>query len=582
MTSTPNVNTEQNADKVSAWSLIKPYWVSEERGMAWLLLIAIIAINMVVVYITVRLNTWQGDFYNALQTKNVAIFPHLLMVFSVLVIVYILLAVYGLYLRQMLGFKWRQWLTNHYLEQWLGENAFYRIERDRLADNPDQRITDDLNAFASTTLSLSLDLLSTIVTLVSFITILWTIAGALSFSAFGTPITIPGYMVWVAALYAVVGSWLIQRFAHPLVSINYQQQRVEANFRFGLIRIRENAEQIALYNGVNTENAAAKSIFATIRANYWQIMKYTKRRIFVSVFYGQVAGIFPIVVASPRYFSGVYTLGVLMQISSSFGTVSDSFSWFINNYSSLVEWRATVNRLREFKRVMRSTHIKEASSPATVHGGINLHYTATDSLKTTGLKLSLPNGAALAKVGDVIVKPGSRWLVQGPSGSGKSTLMRAFAGLWPFGDGTIDAPVNAKMMFVPQQSYLPIGTLKAALSYPSLPELFTDEACRDALRACNLDAYGARLEESGHWAKIMSPGEHQRLAAARVILQKPDYIFLDEATSALDADNESHIYNAMINALPNAAIVSVAHRESVAVFHENRIEIDRAEVAVAA
>jgi putative ATP-binding cassette transporter len=281
-------------------------------------------------------------------------------------------------------------------------------------------------------------------------------------------------------------------------------------------------------------------------------------------------------VAAPRYFAGAFTFGVLMQISSAFGTVSDSFSWFINSYSTLVEWRATVNRLREFKRVMRSTHIKEAISPATAHGGINLHYTSTDALTTTGLKLALPNGTPLATVADVVVKPGSRWLVQGPSGSGKSTLMRALAGLWPFGDGTIDAPVGAKLMFIPQQSYLPIGTLKAALSYPSTAGVFSDEDCREALRACNLNAYGTRLEESGHWAKMMSPGEQQRLAAARVLLHKPDFMFLDEATSALDAENEMLIYTAIIDALPNAAIVSVAHRESVTGFHESRIEIERA------
>jgi len=576
MTTTPPGNTEQNADKVSAWSLIKPYWVSEERGIAWLLLIAIIAINMANVYISVRLNTWSASFYNALQSKNVHDFLPLLMVFTGLAFASILLAVYGRYLRQMLGFRWRQWLTHRYLEQWLGDKAFYRIERDRLADNPDQRISDDLQSFAATTLALSLDLLSTIVTLVSFITILWTLAGALTFSLSGTQITIPGYMVWAAALYAVFGSLVIQRFGHPLVSINYQAQKVEANFRFGLIRIRENAEQIALYDGIATETDSAKGIFQTIRQNYWQIMKYTRRMTFVLSFYGQIAIIFPILVAAPRYFAGAFTFGVLMQISSAFGTVSDSFSWFINSYSTLVEWRATVNRLREFKRVMRSTHIKEAISPATVHGGINLHYTSTDALTTTGLKLALPNGTPLANVADVVVKPGSRWLVQGPSGSGKSTLMRALAGLWPFGDGTIDAPVDAKLMFIPQQSYLPIGTLKAALSYPSTPEVFSDEACREALRACNLNAYGTRLEESGHWAKMMSPGEQQRLAAARVLLHKPDFMFLDEATSALDAENEMLIYTAIIDALPNAAIVSVAHRESVSGFHENRIEIERA------
>ena len=402
MTNITPDNSQQNADNVSAWSLIKPYWISEERGIAWGLLVAIIAINMTVVWINVRLNRWNADFYNALQSKNVHDFPQLLLVFTVLAFAYILLAVYGRYLRQMLGFRWRQWLTDKYLEQWLGDRAFYRIERDRLADNPDQRISDDLQSFATTTLSLSLDLLSTLVTLVTFITILWTIAGALTLTAFGTPLVIPGYMVWAAALYAIAGSLIIQKVGHPLVSINYQQQKVEADFRFGLIRVRENAEQIAFYDGIGTETANAKTIFARIRDNWWMIMKYTKRMTFVLSFYGQIAIIFPIMVAAPRYFAGAFSFGVLMQISSAFGTVSDSFSWFINSYSTLVEWRATVNRLREFKRVMRSTHIREAISPATAHGGINLHYTNTNALTTSGLSLALPNGTPLARVADVV------------------------------------------------------------------------------------------------------------------------------------------------------------------------------------
>ncbi|KVS49553.1 ABC transporter ATP-binding protein/permease [Burkholderia ubonensis] len=574
--STPTApDAPQDERPVSAWSLIKPYWVSSEWKIAWGLLVTIVVINLCVVWINVKLNQWNAQFYNALQAKNVHDFPGLLMQFSALAFGFIILAVYGRYLRQMLGFRWRQWLTNRFLNEWLGDRAFYRIERDRLADNPDQRITDDLQSFATTTLSLSLDLLSTVVTLVSFITILWSLAGALTFTLSGTPIAIPGYMVWAAALYAVVGSLIIQKVGHPLVSINYQQQRVEADFRFGLIRVRENAEQIAFYDGEDTENGNARNLFMRIRDNWWRVMKYTKRLTFVLSFYGQIAIIFPLVVAAPRYFAGAFSFGVLMQISSAFNTVSDSFSWFINSYSTLVEWRATVNRLREFKRVMRASHLKESVSPATEHGGINLHYVDSERLSTSSLKLALPNGNALADIGSVTIEPGSRWLVIGKSGSGKSTFMRALAGLWPFGDGAIDAPVSARMMFVPQTSYLPIGTLKAALTYPATADTYSDDACRDALRACRLEDYVDRLGETAHWTRVLSPGEQQRLAGARVLLHKPDFLFLDEATSALDADNEARLYHLFNERLPQAAIVSIAHRESLAAYHGGTINVER-------
>nr|WP_256583603.1 ABC transporter ATP-binding protein/permease [Burkholderia singularis] len=546
------------------------------------MLITIIAINLTIVWINVRINAWNTTFYDALQSKDVHDFPRLLGTFTALAFGYVILTVYSLYLRQMLGFRWRQWLTSRYLRDWLGERNFYRIERDRLADNPDQRIADDLQALASTTLSLSLGLLSTVVTLITFITVLKTIAGAATFSFNGHVITIPNYMVWAALIYAIAGSYVIHRFGHPLVSINYQQQRVEADFRFGLIRIRENTEQIAFYNGEPTEAAHAQNLFQRIRDNWWRVMQYTKRLTFVSSVYGQIALIFPIAVAAPRYFAGAFSFGVVMRIVDAFGNVSDSFSWFIANYGTLAEWRATVNRLSEFKRVMDASHLKESLSPATEHGGINLHYVDANALTTAHLKLALPDGTPLASIGSVTIEPGSRWLVRGPSGSGKSTLMRALAGLWPFGDGAIDAPVGARMMFVPQQSYLPIGTLKAALAYPSAADAFSDDACRDALATCGLAGYAARLEETGHWTRMLSPGEQQRLAGARVLLHQPDYLFLDEATSALDDDNEERLYRLFNERLPNAAIVSIAHRKSLAVFHRQTLDIRRDDTRAAA
>jgi vitamin B12/bleomycin/antimicrobial peptide transport system ATP-binding/permease protein len=569
-------------ESISAWSLIRPYWVSEERRTAWGLLITIIAMDLLLVGINARLNTWNRDFYNALEGRNFREFPQLMLLFSALAFAFVAISVYNRYLRQMLGFRWRQWLTTRYLQAWLGDGTFYRIERDRLIDNPDQRLAVDLDSFATTTLSLTLDLLSTLETLVWFSIVLWSTAGALTLMIGGTPVQIPGYMVWAAIIYAIVGSLLTNKVGHPLVSINYQMQRVEADFRFGLIRVRENAEQIAFYDGMRAEESNAQDLFGRIRDNWWRVMKYTRRYSFVVNFYGQIADIFPIAVASPQYFAGLFSFGTLMQIADAFGSVSESLSWFINNYDTLVQWRATVDRLREFRRVTQLPHLNESVSPVTGHVGINRHYVGESQFATHELTLALPNGETLASVRDIAVKPGSRWLVRGASGSGKSTLLRALAGLWPFGNGSIDTPVNARMMFIPQQSYLPVGSLKTVLAYPAVTANFSDEACCETLRSCRLAAYLDRLHESNDWWRVLSPGEQQSLAVARVLMHKPDYVFLDEATSALDHENEAHLYHLLTERLPNAAIVSVTHGKSLAEFHHETLDIASARVQTVA
>ncbi|MGF6758446.1 ABC transporter ATP-binding protein/permease [Paraburkholderia sp. GAS334] len=561
---------------ITAWGLIKPYWVSEDRWRARGLLAIVIAMNMTMVAANVWFNSWQRTFFDAIQQYNFPVFKYSLLQFTVIAMALILLGSYRTYFRQMLEFRWRQWLTTKYLHDWLGDRAYYRIERDSLADNPDQRVSVDLQALASATLNLALGLLSTTVTLFSFIVILWNLSGALAFHLFGVAFNIPGYMVWAALVYAALGSYVTHKVNHPLVSINYQQQRVEADFRFSLIRIRENADQIALYQGEPAEERALKGVFGHIRDNWRLVMRFTRRFNIVVISYSQLAVVFPYIAAAPKYFSKSITFGMYQQVTGAFGTVSDSFSWFINNYDSLAEWRATVNRLREFHRVMGDQHLRESVSGGTFHGGINVRMTDTKTLAVDDLLLQHPDGTPLSNIGSFNIAPRSRWLVRGPSGSGKSTLMRTLAGLWPFGEGTIDVPVGAKLMFVPQSSYLPIGTLKAALAYPSDESVFTDEACREALTACNLPELADRLAEATHWERTLSPGEQQRLAAARVLLQKPDYLFLDEATSALDPDNESVIYTVLNERLPETAIVSVAHRKTLEAFHTQTLLVERA------
>jgi putative ATP-binding cassette transporter len=547
----------------SIWRLICPYWVSEEKGRAWSILFAVIAANLAIVYINVRINSWNAEFYNALQKKDWHTFISALGTFSILAFSYILLATFQIYFRQMLEIRWRRWITHDFVARWLKDNAFYRIQRDGSTDNPDQRIADDLKSMVSTTLALSIDLLSTVVTLVSFVTILWGLSGSLSFHLANHPITIPGYMVWVAFAYALVGSLFIQFFGKPLAAINYQQQRYEADFRFMLVRLRENAEQVAFYRGASTEKEKLTGGFEQIRQNWSRIMQYTKRLTLVTSTYGQIAIIFPILAASPRYFAGTLTLGVLFQMSNAFGQVSSSLSWFIDNYSTLASWRATTNRLREFLRAVEEPE----------KGGIDVATnSAGDAFRTDQLSLLLPDGRFLAEAGTVNITPGSRWAIRGPSGSGKSTLLRALANLWPFGTGKIERP-TMRQLFLPQKSYLPIGTLKEALCYPDRVDAFTEKQCGSVLRLCRLPQFENRLHESADWAQQLSPGEQQRIAVARVLLQQPEFLFLDEATNALDAETEELLYDLLFERLPHAALVSVSHNEKIAALHASSIDL---------
>ncbi|VVE58868.1 Vitamin B12 transport ATP-binding protein BacA [Pandoraea iniqua] len=551
----------------TAWQLIRPYWVSEKRWEGRRLLLLVIALNLAVVFINVRLNAWNARFYDALDKRNWPVFTSSLMEFAVLAFSFIIIATFRTYFRQMLEIKWRQWVTDTNLTKWFTRQAYYRIERDHLADNPDQRISEDIRTLVNSSLALSLDLLTTLVSLFSFVTILWTISGAVSFALGTMNVTVPGYMVWVAALYAVVGSFFIFKVGRPLVGLSYRQQQVEADFRFLLVRLRESSEQIALYRGEGAELSRLKSAFGAVRDNWWQIMVVTKRLIFANSIYGQIAIVFPIMAAAPRYFAGAVTLGVLMRIIDAFGQVSDGFSWFVNSFTTLADWKATINRLREFTRVIdeppRAGGIAVVPAPA----GAAPAFTATD------LQLALPNGSPLANVGSFAFARGSRWLVRGRSGCGKSTMLRALAGLWPFGSGQVDVPADARVLFLSQQSYLPIDTLAAALAFPSPPQTFTDAQYRNALAAVSLGQYSGDLQTVAHWARRLSGGEQQRLAAARALLQKPDFLFLDEATSALDVETEEAVYDALHANLPDTTIVSVAHRETLGRFHQHTMTL---------
>ena len=542
------------------WAMITPYWRSEEKGRAWLLLAAVIGLSLFSVAISVWINHWYKDFYNALEKKDTAAFWQLIGYFGGIAAVAILGAVYRLYLTQMLTIRWRAWLTEKHFSRWLAHKNYYQLEQGGYTDNPDQRISEDLNNFTSGTLSLGLGLLRNVVSLVSFSIILWGVSG--SIEVFG--ITIPGYMFWCALLYAAVGSWLTHLIGRRLIGLSNQQQRFEADLRFSMVRVRENAESIALYNGEPNERQRLSTRFGKVWQNFWDIMKVSKRLTFFTAGYSQIAIIFPFIVAAPRYFTGKIELGELMQINSAFGNVQENFSWFINAYSELATWRATSDRLLSFQQAMSDNEQRTPAIDVRPEG---------ERLVIKDLGMDLADGRHLLTDADMTVEPGQRVMLSGRSGSGKSTLLRAMGHLWPAGHGSIRLPAT-RYLFLPQKPYLPIGTLKAVLSYPQDDSVYAPERYAQVLETCRLPHLVNRLDEANHWQRMLSPGEQQRLAFARALLFAPQWLYMDEATSAMDEEDEATLYQALIDELPGLSIVSVGHRSSLKRFHGRHVRID--------
>jgi putative ATP-binding cassette transporter len=551
------------------WGLIKPYWSSEERYSAWLLLAAVIGLTLAMVFMNVQFNSWYNDFYNALQEKNKEEFFRLMIRFAILAAIYITMAVYAFYLNQMLQIRWRRWMTDVYLKRWLAERTYYRMQlTGSPADNPDQRIAEDFKLFVDETLSLSLGFLNAVVTLGSFVGILWALSGPFAIPYNGAEIVIPGYMVWAALVYAIVGTWMTHKIGKALIGLNFNQQRFEADFRFGLVRFRENTEGVALYGGEQDELRNFRSRFANVVNNWWLIMRRQKILNSFTIGYNQLAVIFPFVVAGNRYFAGTIQLGGLMQISNAFGQVQGSLSWFIGAYNSFAAWKATADRLLGFHYA-----IEKAREDMRQQSGVRQAQDSNEDLVIDNVALSLPNGQPLISTSNATIKSGESLLICGPSGSGKSTLFRAIAGIWPFGKGRMRMPAGFRVLFLPQRPYLPIGTIRDVVSYPASPTEFSDEQIKGVLDAVGLPQLVDRIDDVQHWSLQLSPGEQQRIAFARALLQKPAWLFLDEATSALDDSAEEKLYRMLKESLPGTTIISVGHRAALIAFHSRRLEL---------
>ena len=552
----------------TAWRLAKCYWTSEEKWSAWALLIGVIGLNLGNVYISVRINEWNRSFYNALQAFDSAEMFRQLGLFCILVSFAISMSVYGLYLSQMLQIRWRRWLTGRYLDAWLAERAYYQLELGGRTDNPDQRIAEDLHQFTTFVLSLSIGMISSVVSLISFLVILWGLSGPadIALGQWGT-LHIPAYLVWAALLYAGIGTWLTVIIGRPLVPLNYARQRFEADFRFSLVRFRENAESVALYGGEPVELKLFKERFGSVFENFCQIMKRQRRLTWFTLGYAQVAVIFPVVMISPRYFLKQIGLGGLMQAVNAFSFVQNALSFIINAYSDIAAWQAVTERLGGFEeRLQALHHAKRTTSQIVIRrGGMGVALKALD--------LHLPDGTSLLRGVNFASARGGTVLIAGVSGAGKSTLLRAIAGIWPYGQGDIRLG-KGPMLFVPQRPYLPLGTLASALRYPrSEKNSFPILRLATALEEVGLGALTAELEDAQNWSQRLSLGEQQRLAFARILLLEPALLFLDEATSALDEASEAKLYGLLRAAPWRPTIISVGHRSTLRSFHDQILDI---------
>ena len=560
------------------WRLASPYFHSEDKWPGRILLGAVIAIELSIVGINVLLNSWNNSFYNALQDKNWDAFVYQLGYFCVLATAYIFLAVYQLYLNQWLQIRWRRWLTRTYLEKWLAGSNHYRMQLlGDAADNPDQRIAEDVKQFidAGATgigiLPIGLSLLNATVTLASFAVILWNLSATAPLHVFGISIDIPGYLLWAALIYAILGTTFTHLIGRALIALNFQQQRYEADFRFNLVRVRENSEQIALLRGEQAERDRLLLRFASVVSNWMAIMSRQKKLTFLTAGYSQAAVVFPYLMVSPAYFAGKVQLGGLMQTANAFAQVQGALSVFVNVYRQLAEWRAVVERLSGFDQAIEAAHTAAVTPPV-----IAVAPADAAAVSFRDLSVRLPNGVPLVNATGVTIKLGERVLVSGPSGAGKSTLFRALAGVWPFGEGTILIPKNARMMMLPQRPYFPIAPLAAAVAYPAQSGQFDAAKIAELISAVGLPALVPRIEEEAHWNRMLSLGEQQRLGIARALLYAPDFLFLDEATASLDEPSEAALYRLLDQKLPQATIVSIGHRATLAAFHRRRLAFTRA------
>jgi putative ATP-binding cassette transporter len=559
----------QDRSELRLWRL--PAVRMREPVIAIALIVTLVLLSQSLVGISVRLSFIRRDYYTALQEMNGAEFWRLFLLgFTPWAFTHIVVAVIDYVLQSILIIRWREWLTHHYVQRWLGGRRHYAMAlAGGVTDNPDQRIAEDVNRFIDGgdagygIYSYSIILLQKVSSLVSYSIVLWDISSA--FSIPGTDIVIPGLLFWCALIYAASGTVVTHLIGRPLTTLLFERQRREADFRFSLARLREYSEQIALLGGEGAERASLARRFGALVTNFYAIINLRKKLVSFTATYNQLSVIIPFVLTAPFYFAGKIKFGVLRQAADGFDSVEGSLAFFISYYVSLSDYKSVLDRLASFDAAADRADELIAAQP-----------TIRAERRDIGLdvSLALPDGRRIVEARGVELSPGESILLTGPSGSGKSTLFRAVAGVWPYCDGRIAIPAGAKVMLLPQRPYVPIGSLARAVAYPEEPEAYSRHAIVEALEAARLPAFVGSIEEEANWGQRLSGGEQQRVAIARALLAEPDWLFLDEATSALDEKLESEIYTMLAERLPKTTVVSIGHRSSLLAFHRRHIAME--------
>lgn len=559
-----------SASHYTIWGLIKLYWKSDQRKHAYIFFAIAMGMTVSLVAFDVVFNYWYNYFYDALQNYHQQLAMQLLLAFVGIAAVYIFLAVYRFYIAQLFGLRWRKWLTQEFLGRWLQHKSYYNLETfDEKTDNPEQRIQEDIASIVSYSIQLSIGLVSSVTTFFAFVFILWSLSGplVLSFGSWGV-LRLPGYLVWVSLFYAFVGSYFTIKLGSPLVPLNFEQQRREATFRFAATDLRMHAEHVALYEGEQHQKKTLTTLFQLVIDNWYMILIRQKKLLWFTSAYGQTAVILPLLVALPNYFDRVFMLGGLMQTIRAFGSVQESISFLVSSYTQIAEWQAVGQRLTTFVN-----HMNEVDATVASTNKLERIEQPGNEVVARNVNLCLSDCTLLMKNISETFVHGRHYLLKGDSGLGKSTFIKALAGIWPYANGEVIFPSQQNIMYLSQKAYMPIGSLAAAILFPDEDNQALRPMIEDALIKCHLAHLIPKLNEVAAWSEKLSPGEQQRIAFARVLLHRPNWVFMDESTSMLDIGNEDYLYRMLRRELPDCSIISIGHRPSLDVHHDEVIDM---------